>query len=497
MSAAFGDQRNELAVRIVGPDGRPRENGAKCSRRIEDAPFPPCLVDELVCAGFTEASPIQQHAWPLVLQGLDIIGLAQTGSGKTLAFLLPLFSKVISGDVLCLGVISILIVAPTRELALQIEEAAQRFGGAAGIRTVSVYGGVPRRTQIQAIQTRRPQCVVACPGRINDLAGWGQVNLAHVRALVIDEADQLLDMGFEPQVRGIVQRIPTERQNLLFSATWPQSVHKFAAGIMRPDHVEVHIVRPNELRANNDVRQQVMILPNMEAKMRALLDIVRNIPGDFFLPAAGSEEVQSRTALTFTGKVLVFGTSRESCNSVYKRLVHERVRCAITHADHDQLDREQALLSFRTGVVPVLVATDLAARGLDIEGVSAVVSFEPPHSYHLEDYVHRIGRTGRAGKRGLAVTFLGPRDANHARSILQVMRLAGQDTPKELEALAAQARGSAQERRAAKHREFLEKKRCQGPLQAKVTATARTLRCCTSKLRAAMSCCRRSCAHDD
>jgi len=255
-----------------------------------------------------------------------------------------------------------------------------------------------------------------------------------------------------------MEHLPAERQSLLFSATWPKDVRALAADILRPDYLEIRVGQVHELKANEDVSQTVLILPDVQAKQKVLLDSLRSLSADLFYHKLADRQQAAKSDGEEAYKVLVFCTSRGSVDHVFDVLVDEGVRCAAIHSEHDQIEREHTMRQFRSGEVRVLVATDLVARGLDIMGVSLVVNFEPPHSYRSEDYVHRIGRTGRAGRRGRAVTFLSPKDANQARAIMDVMQRTGQTPGKELEALAAKAKGNARQRREEKRRLFLAEK---------------------------------------
>lgn len=429
-------------VRVIG-QGVLREDESllhKAERGLQnftEMNLPGRLTQELRQAGFSAPTPIQRHALPVALAGHDLIGLARTGSGKTLAFLLPAFARLLllGGQAAVQGIpfVQVLVLTPTRELTDQIEEMARRFGSSSGIRVLALHGGVPYGPQLQALRQLRPQLLVASPGRLLDLVNHGQVDICKVQILVVDEADRLLDMGFMPQVREVLEHLPARRQNLLFTATWPQEVHELAEAILRPDHVEVQIGRCRELAASADVEQTVLVLPDRNAKELALLNLIQSF---FCKTEAGKESA------------LIFCTSRGSCDELHGMLQRSGVdRCAVVHARYDQRAREQTMEDFRQGAVRILVATDLVARGLDIPSVSLVINFEPPHSFQSEDYIHRIGRTGRAGHRGRAVTYLTPREANQAKAILEVLRRAGREPSQDLIELAARAQGTARERK--------------------------------------------------
>jgi len=269
-----------------------------------------------------------------------------------------------------------------------------------------------------------------------------QISLSHVSYLVVDEADRLLDMGFGPQVQEILSHLSPKRQSMLFSATWPDSVRELAADILCPDYLMICVgQQKTELQANDAVSQQVFVLPDVAAKEQALLDQLRDLDAEL------AHE-----------KVLIFCNSRNGCDHVHDLLQDSGVQCSALHGTCDQVDREATLQSYRDGAIRILVATDVAARGLDIKGITVVINFDPPHSYKFEDYVHRIGRTGRAGRRGRAVTLLLPKEANQAKAILEVMRRSQQPVSSDLERLAAQAQGTAKERKAQKQAEYLQKR---------------------------------------
>lgn len=273
----------------------------------------------------------------------------------------------------------------------------------------------------------------------------------------------MLDMGFVPQVQSVLEYVPVERHSMCFSATWPEDVRVLAGCLLRPDHVQVRIGRNRDHCANNDVQQLIEVLPDVPAKERALLALLRAQPcsHSLFDDKAPVELVAPASAPPQGGgAVLIFCTTRDSVDRLYDMLVRSGVqRCGSTHAHVEQADREQTMIDFRRGAVQVLVATDLVARGLDIPGISLVVNFEPPHSSQPEDYVHRIGRTGRAGRQGCSVTYLTPLEANQAQAIVEVLRRAGQTPGPELAELASRAKGTSKNRRFAQRQEYLARKR--------------------------------------
>ncbi|CAE6929013.1 unnamed protein product [Symbiodinium sp. CCMP2592] len=377
-------------------------------RTWEEVTFPPRVRAPLVSAGFPAPTAIQQHSWPILTAGRDLIGVAKTGSGKTLAFLLPIFARLLESKVDLRGPPAALVLAPTRELACQIEAEAKRFGATAGMRAACLYGGAPKGPQLAELR-QRPQLLVATPGRLNDLLepppGLSvAVDVKSVRYLVLDEADRMLDMGFEPQIRKIIGGLPQDRQTVMFTATWPLSIRRLAADFLR-DAAEVRAGEVDELRVNPDITQQVVFCLDMREKEEWLDKILRESGND---------------------QAIVFVNTKRMCEVVSSRTPNSMA----IHGDKDQRERDLALGHFKSGTVRVLVATDVAARGLDIKAVKLVVNFDPPN--REEDYVHRVGRTGRAGQKGLAWTLLTNEDGAAARSIADIFKRMELPVPAEL-----------------------------------------------------------------
>ncbi|CAN4079223.1 unnamed protein product [Withania somnifera] len=341
--------------------------------------FPSEILREIHQAGFPAPSPIQAQSWPIALQGRDIVAVAKTGSGKTLGFLLPGFILLKQ----CRGNPqygpTILVLSPTRELATQIQDEAVKFGRSSKISCTCLYGGAPKGPQLRDLD-RGVDIVVATPGRLNDILEMRRVRLDQVSYLVLDEADRMLDMGFEPQIRKIVKAVPMRRQTLMFTATWPKEVRKIAADLL-VNPVQVNIGNVDELVANKSITQYVEVLSYME-KQRRLDQILR------------SQEPGS--------KIIIFCSTKKMCDQLARNLTRPFGAAAI-HGDKSQGERDHVLSQFRTGKSPVLVATDVAARGLDVKDIRVVVNYDFPTG--IEDYVHRIGRTGRAGATGEAYTF--------------------------------------------------------------------------------------------
>ncbi|KAG4395654.1 hypothetical protein GLYMA_19G006000v4 [Glycine max] len=377
--------------------------------------FPSELLREVQNAGFSAPTPIQAQSWPIALQGRDIVAIAKTGSGKTLGYLIPAFIHLKrSGNNSKMGPTA-LVLSPTRELATQIQDEAMKFGKSSRISCACLYGGAPKGPQLRDID-RGADIVVATPGRLNDILEMRRISLNQVSYLVLDEADRMLDMGFEPQIRKIVNEVPNRRQTLMFTATWPKEVRKIAADLLvKP--VQVNIGNVDELVANKSITQHVEVLPPME-KQRRLEHILR------------SQDQGS--------KIIIFCSTKKMCDQLARNLTRHFGAAAI-HGDKSQAERDHVLSQFRTGRSPVLVATDVAARGLDIKDIRVVVNYDFPTG--VEDYVHRIGRTGRAGATGLAYTFFGDQDAKYASDLIKVLEGANQKVPPELRDMSSRSGG--------------------------------------------------------
>lgn len=354
------------------------------------------LLNAIEDAGYTTPTPIQEQAIPVALAGHDVLGIAQTGTGKTAAYSIPILMKIKYAQ----GAHArALILAPTRELVMQITAAIKQFSKYTDIRTVALFGGVGTKVQIEGIEAG-VDIIVATPGRFMDLYLKEVVIVKHLTTLVLDEADKMLDMGFMPQIRRMLEIVPTKRQNLLFSATFADKVEKFSFEFLEfPTRIEV---TPQATTA--DMVEQVLYeLPNFKTKINLLTHLLES-----------SDELI---------RVLIFTRSREVAGNVYKYLLRtvvpeEQIR--VIHANKGQNTRTNALEAFREGDVRVLVATDVASRGIDITEVSHVFNFDVPLIY--EDYVHRIGRTGRANHIGKAVTFMTIADEYHIRKIERIIR---------------------------------------------------------------------------
>lgn len=342
-----------------------------------DFPFAEKLHKNISFKGYTAPSAIQDQAIMPVLEGRDVIGLANTGTGKTAAFALPIIQKLFTDPILR----SVLIVAPTRELAQQIDEQFRAFSYDMKLYTTLVVGGTNIDKQIRALR-RGPHVVIGTPGRLRDLMKRGELSLKNINTLVLDEADRMLDMGFLPDIRAIVEETPATRQTLFFSATITPEIEKLVQGFLKdPVTVSVRTADTSER-----VDQDVVYADGKDHKLEVLLNLL------------SEEEFE---------KVLVFGETKFGVQRLSDHLHKSGVPSTAIHGNKSQSQRQRALKEFKDAKVRVLVATDVAARGLDIPNVSHVINFDQPATY--EDYVHRIGRTGRGGATGKALTFVDKR----------------------------------------------------------------------------------------
>jgi ATP-dependent RNA helicase RhlE len=352
------------------------------------------LLEAIADAGYQKPTGIQEKAIPLALAGHDVLGIAQTGTGKTAAYVIPILfkAKYAQGQHP-----RALILAPTRELCLQIEEAVIQFGKYTDLRYVCLYGGIGPKTQIEKLQSG-VDIIISTPGRFMDLYKKGEIFVKELKTMVMDEADKMLDMGFMPQIRAILEVIPNKRQNLLFSATFSARVENLSTEFLEfPERVEISA----QATTAETIRQTKYLVPNIKTKINLLEHLLQN-------------EVLNR--------VIVFAKSRKNAEAVYSYLERKNLgEIRVIHANKGQNTRINSMDDFKSGTVRILVATDVAARGLDISMVSHVINFDVPLIY--EDYVHRIGRTGRAENEGVAFTFVNPAEAFHFQRIEEIIRM--------------------------------------------------------------------------
>ena len=335
--------------------------------------------------GYTTPTPIQKKAIPIILQGRDIIGLAQTGTGKTAAFVLPILQRLLQGP---RGKVRALIVAPTRELAEQTHQEIVKLGRDTKIRSVTIYGGVSKGPQLAALR-RGVEIVVACPGRLLDHVDAGALDLSHVEVLVLDEADRMCDMGFLPDIRRIIRQVPEKRQTLFLSATMPKDIRVLASRILtNPETVQIGVIAPAETVSH-------ALYPVPETRRKELL--------------------VAMLQRTKTGRVLVFTRTKHRAQNLAVYMKKQGYNATALQGNMTQNQRQQAIDGFRNGKTDMLVATDIAARGIDVSQISHVVNFDMPDT--VDAYTHRIGRTGRIGRSGEAFTFAVRGDSLMVREI--------------------------------------------------------------------------------
>ncbi|KAL3615903.1 DEAD-box ATP-dependent RNA helicase 37 [Castilleja foliolosa] len=379
---------------------------------------------------YTKPTPVQRYAIPISIGGRDLMACAQTGSGKTAAFCFPIISGIMKGGQSAasparsprIACPLALILAPTRELSIQIHEEAKKFAYQTGVRVVVAYGGAPVNMQLRELE-RGVHILVATPGRLVDLLERARVSLQMIRYLALDEADRMLDMGFEPQIRRIVQQMdmppPGIRQTLLFSATFPKEIQRLATDFLS-SYVFLAVGR---VGSSTDLILQRVEYVHETDKRSHLMDL---------LHAQRASGDQGKQTLT-----LVFVETKKGADSLEHWLCFNGFPATTIHGDRTQQEREYALRSFKSGKTPILVATDVAARGLDIPHVAHVVNFDLPND--IDDYVHRIGRTGRAGKTGLATAFFNENNSSMAKPLAELMQEANQEVPAWLSHFAAQS----------------------------------------------------------
>jgi ATP-dependent RNA helicase RhlE len=340
-------------------------------------------------AGYTEPTQIQAKAIPKALEGADLLGIAQTGTGKTAAFVLPILHNLLSSQ---RGVTRALIVAPTRELAEQTHDVIRMLGAGTGIRCAAIYGGVGPTPQIKALR-EGVDILVACPGRLLDHLGQGYANLKNVNMLVLDEADRMFDMGFLPDVKRIISYLPESKQTMLFSATFPKEIEKLAQTVLhKPARVEIGMRAP------------------VHTVSHALFPVSQHLKTSMLLALLKDASAES---------VLIFTRTKHKADNLAQKIKNIGIKATRFHSNRTQSQRQAALDGFKSGRYTVMVATDIAARGLDVENITHVINFDMPDS--ADSYIHRIGRTGRAEKQGDAYTLVTPADESEIRLLEKVM----------------------------------------------------------------------------
>lgn len=363
------------------------ENQKKGAVRFHDLGLSKPLLSALDKLNFVTPTPIQAQAIPLAVAGRDVIGIAQTGTGKTLSFFLPMLHRI--ADRKSQG----LIIAPTRELAHQVKAEIDKVGSRLGYKTSLIIGGASMHRQKQDLK-RKPNVIVATPGRLIDHIDQGTIRLHQVAVLVLDEADRMLDMGFAPQINRILESVPDDRQTMLFSATMPDGVSRIAQKYMRsPERVEV--ATPGTSAKNVE---QIMLFVEKQKKYEVLKSLLNEFK---------------------TGPVIVFCRTKHKTKSLARALKTDGYKTEELHSNRSLRQRQAALASFKNGKSRVMIATDVAARGIDVKGIELVVNHDLPDT--KEDYVHRIGRTGRAGRSGIAISFANPDQARDVKDIEKVI----------------------------------------------------------------------------
>ena len=380
---------------------------------FESLGLSPEILRAIAEQGYTEPTPIQAQAIPVVLAGQDVQAAAQTGTGKTAGFTLPILQRLqplantsvspAKHPVRCL------VLTPTRELAAQVEASVKTYGKYVPLRSTVIYGGVNMVPQVKALQAGA-EIVVATPGRLLDHIQQRTINLSQVEILVLDEADRMLDMGFIPDIRRIVALLPAQRQNLLFSATFSDDIKKLSGGILRTP-VTIEVARRN---ATADLVRQTVYLVHKDRKRELLTQLIRTLP---------------------ISQAIVFMRTKHGANRLCSQLERDGINAVAIHSDKTQSHRTKSLADFKEGQVNILVATDIAARGLDVDQMPYVVNFELPHV--PEDYVHRIGRTGRAGSPGNALSLVSSEESRELADIekliktkIEVVSVEGFNTPR-------------------------------------------------------------------
>ena len=414
-------------------------------------------------ASFKAPTPVQAAAWPHLLAGRDVVGIAETGSGKTLAFGVPCIRAITSMELSPKSSpVRAVIVSPTRELAVQIHAQLEALATPASLRTVCLYGGIPKDEQRQSLE--KAHIIVATPGRLNDLIEEGAADLSSVKYLVLDEADRMLDTGFEEAVRTIISHTPSPssgRQTCMFTATWPPSVRALAATFMTtPIHITIGANNPTgELRANKSITQIIEVIDSLSKEGR-LRELVKQYAPRHTYSMTRLKHTD-RLSSTKTNRVLVFCLYKKEAARMEamlrKTLSGSEIAVAAIHGDMSQPLRTASLNAFKKGDISILVATDVAARGLDIPDVKVVINLTFPLT--VEDYVHRIGRTGRAGKEGVAYTLFTEQDKALAGGLINVLRAAEQEVPEDLLRFGTTVKRKGHETYGSFYREVLGEKR--------------------------------------
>jgi len=380
---------------------------------FQEASLPENILN-FVVKKFDAPTPIQAQALPIVMEGKNMVGIGQTGSGKTLAFLLPALTKIdqmkssSNSRNRNFGGPTALVLTPTRELAQQIEEVALEYRRTCGVRTVKCIGGESRYKQLSQYD-RQPNLMVATPGRLNDFLQSEEMDINNVEYVVLDEADRMLDMGFEPQIRAILDRTEESKQVLMFSATWPTEVKSLAEDFLG-DYTFLNI-GSIDLSANKNIKQEIVFCDSKD-RMQTFIDKIFSIKDS---------------------KMLIFSETKKNVDFLERMLNKRGISAIGIHGDKSQMARSTVIEKFKRGRANIMIATDIAARGLDITDVEYVINYDFPKD--IENYIHRIGRTGRAEKTGTAITFFTEEDASYAKKLMKIMKDSNQEIPEDLHRL--------------------------------------------------------------
>jgi superfamily II DNA/RNA helicase len=379
-------------------------------RNFRDVEWPFFIEESLKKSNFQEPTPIQSEAWPILLKGHNLVGVSETGSGKTLGYALPALWHIYKQVDDSIQGPMVLVIAPVRELASQINEQITSYCYRTNIRTAAVFGGAQNKSyQIKQL-SRRPQIVVCTPGRLGDLVNSGFISLQNVSCVVLDEADRLLDMGFESSIRSILKHVRPDRQISLFTATWPKEVRSLASELMGNSFYRLTV--GGEVSPAKSVSQHIEICEEYE-KLDLLIGLLK---------MKFQENPNS--------KALIFCNKKMSSISIANSLRRNRFGSECFHGDMEQNARDRALAGFRDGSLRILVASDAAARGLDVKDITLVVNYDFPND--METYVHRIGRTGRAGSKGDSISFVTSDDQKKYKDIVKLLTLGNQPIPPQL-----------------------------------------------------------------
>lgn len=404
--------RQHFEITIQGP------NVPKPVANFDEGCFPDYVMEAVRQQQYKQPTAIQAQSWPIALSGRDLVGIAQTGSGKTLAYILPAIVHINHQPTLERGDGPIaLVLAPTRELAQQIQQVASDFGHISHVRNTCVFGGAPKGPQIRDLE-RGAEICVATPGRLIDFLEAGVTNLQRCTYLVLDEADRMLDMGFEPQIRKILEQIRPDRQTLMWSATWPKEVRILAEDFLK-EYVQINI-GALQLCANHNITQIIDVCEEHE-KENKLFKLL--------------EEITAQK----DNKTIIFAETKRKVDDLTRRMRRDGWPAMCIHGDKSQPERDWVLNEFKTGRSPILVATDVAARGLDVDDIKFVINFDYPNC--SEDYVHRIGRTARSNKSGTAYTFFTTGNMKQANDLIGVLKEANQAINPQLYDIAEMSRG--------------------------------------------------------